>query len=601
MSLESVLLALTVLVPFLAAPAIALLRRHPNPREAVSLGAAMATFGLAASLLPAAFAGTPASLEVLRFAPGFAIAFRADPMGLLFATISSFLWILTTVYSIGYMRGLKEHAQTRYYFCFAAVIGATMGVALSASLFSLLVFYEVLTVSTYPLVIHRETPEAYAAGRKYLVYTLGGGGAIIAGLAIIYGLGGDVGFLAGGNPSLWSLPMGAMQAAATLLIAGFGVKSTLMPLHGWLPSAMVAPTPVSGLLHAVAVVKAGVFGILRTLFFLLGPGLAVSLGVQPVLLAVAAFTIIVASLFALIQDNLKLRLAYSTISQLSYVVVGAALLSPDGLVGSASHIAAHGFAKLTMFFVAGIIFVETGKTQVSELDGIGRRMPATMAAFAIAVAAMAGLPPLATFVSKGYITGAAWEADRLIIVLVLSSSALLNVAYFFPIVARAFSRGVPGARRERRMMLAPILVTASGTIFLGLWSGMPFGPFEVARSLPLAAFPGAGAPLFDLTSLEHVVEVALVLAAAVTTVAVVRRRQLARRPGAGPTAPERAFLAFCGVLAGGFAATYTRFVSGIAGLGSAARRAQTGDLNRNDVGIVLGLLIVLVWLLWGVA
>jgi multicomponent Na+:H+ antiporter subunit D len=240
----------------------------------------------------------------------------------------------------------------------------------------------------------------------------------------------------------------------------------------------------------VAVVKAGVFGLLRTLFFFIGPSLVVSLGVQPLILAVAALTILVGSLLALIQDNLKLRLAYSTISQLSYIVLGAALLTPSGLLGAAFHIAAHGFAKLTMFFVAGSILVQTGKTRISELDGIGKRMPGTMMAFALAALAMASLPPMAPFVSKWYLSVGAWEANQMALVLVLATSSVLNIAYFFPIVMRAFFAGKPGSVVEGPLtMYGPILATAAGALVLGLWTALPYGPFEIARVLARGALP----------------------------------------------------------------------------------------------------------------
>lgn len=477
-------LVFAVFLPFLAAPGVLALRGRPNPREAVSVATAMGTFAFAAALLPAAFAGSSPGVVLFTAAPNLALHLRADLAGLLFATVASFLWILTTIYSIGYMRALREHAQTRYYAFFCLVIGATMGVALSANLFSLLVFYEILTISTYPLVIHEESEEAYKAGRKYLVYTLGGGASILAGMAISYGLAGDVGFVAGGNPALSALPTRVAQVVAFLLIAGFGVKATLVPLHGWLPSAMIAPTPVSGLLHAVAVVKAGVFGLLRTVHFFFGAGLIAGIGAQSILIAFAVTTILVGSLLALVQDNFKLRLAYSTISQLSYIILGVALLTPAALLGAAFHIAAHGFAKLSMFFVAGNIYVSTGKTRISELDGIGRRMPATMIAFTIAAMAMASLPPLAPFVSKWYLSVGAGEADQAILILVLVTSSLLNVAYFFPIIIRAFFAGERAKREEpNRALTGPVLVTAAGTVVFGLWTALPYGPFEIARLL----------------------------------------------------------------------------------------------------------------------
>jgi len=395
---QAVLLA-TVLTPFAAAGAILALRKRPNAREAASLLAAVLTFALAATALPAYFAGAPVELGLAEMLPGLTLALRADGLGLLFATLASFLWILTTVYSVGYMRGLRAHAQTRYFASFALVIGATMGVALSSNLFSLFLFYEILTVATYPLVVHKETEEAFAAGRKYLVYTLSGGVAILAGMALLSALGGSVDFVAGGNPALRAVPTDLAKVAFLLLLGGFGVKATLVPLHGWLPSAMVAPTPVSGLLHAVAVVKAGVFGLLRTIFDLYGPDLMVSLDLQLLVIVAASATILVGSLLALVQDDLKLRLAYSTVSALSYIVLGAALLTPAAAVGATFQIAAHAFAKLTMFFVAGAIAVETGKTKISQLDGIGRRMPTTMVAFTIATLGMAALPPVGGFVA----------------------------------------------------------------------------------------------------------------------------------------------------------------------------------------------------------
>ncbi len=522
---DQVLLGLAVLLPFVVAADFGISHivrkgrpNYPSVRDGVSLLAAIVTFIFVVWNLPAAFAGASTSVQLLEIYPGFSISLRADFLGLLFATVSSFLWIITTVYSIGYMRGLHEHSQTRYFACFAAVIGAAIGVAMSANLFSLLVFYEVLTVATYPLVVHHETDEAYRAGRKYLVYTLGGGGAIIAAMAIVVGLETaatpaglpvniDLSFAAGGNAVLRGLLgahpefTGPLQAVAALLIAGFGVKSTLVPLHGWLPSAMVAPTPVSGLLHAVAVVKAGVFGELRTVLFFLGP-LMITLGVQPFLILFAAATILFGSLMALVQDNLKARLAYSTISQLSYIVLGAALLTPNAVIGAAFMIAAHAFAKLTMFFVAGAILVETGKTQISQLDGIGKRMPRTMAMFTLATLGMAALPPMSGFVAKWYLGIGAWEANQWPILIVLVASSVLNLAYFLPIVIRAFLRDEPGTeglekveRREARGTLSwPLTATGIGALILGLWTAIPYGPFDLARSIAFSvkgAFPAA--------------------------------------------------------------------------------------------------------------
>ena len=504
MDLAQAALIATVVTPFAGAAAVLALRKHPNPREAASLVAAVLTFLFAIAALPAAFGGTPVTLVLATMFGGLTLELTADGLGLLFASLASFLWILTTVYSVGYMRGLKEHAQTRYYAAFALVIGATMGVALSANLFSLFLFYEILTVATYPLVVHKETEEAFAAGRKYLVYTLSGGVAILAGLSLLYAVGGAdaLAFVGGGNPAIAGLPADLAKAAFLLLMGGFGVKAAMVPLHGWLPSAMIAPTPVSGLLHAVAVVKAGVFGLLRLLLFLFGPGLMVTLDVQWIVIAAAVVTILVGSLLALVQDDFKLRLAYSTVSQLSYIILGAAVVVPIGIggataegmaaavIGATFAIAAHAFGKLTMFFVAGAVAVETGKTKVSQLDGIGRKMPRTFVAFTLATLSMAGLPPMAGFVAKWYLSIGAWSAGDWWILFVLVLSSVLNLAYFLPIVIRAFFRPYEGAMGEARPTLGvPLLVTAAGALLLGLWTAMPFGPFEIARLIASEVVP----------------------------------------------------------------------------------------------------------------
>lgn len=599
MSYADVAALLAVFVPFLVIPAILTLRRQPNPREGASMVAALLTFGLVASLIPGVLGGRSSQVVLFTAWPGLELALRPDLLGLLFASVSSFLWILTTLYSVGYMRGLGEHAQTRYYAFFAAVIGATMGIALSANLFTLLIFYEILTVSTYPLVIHHEGEEDYRSGRKYLIYTLGGGGAVLAGLAIAFGATGDVAFVAGGNPALATASLEVGRAVAFLLVLGFGVKSTLVPLHGWLPSAMVAPTPVSGLLHAVAVVKAGVFGILRTLHFFVGPDLAAATGVQPFVVLLATTTILVGSLLALVQDNLKLRLAYSTISQLSYIVLGAALLTPAGLLGSGFHIATHGFAKLAMFFVAGAVLVQTGKTRVSELDGLGRRMPATFGAFALATLAMAALPPMGPFVSKFYLTAGASEADLLLPVVVLLTSSVLNMLYFFPIVTRAFF-GAGEARRQEAgtPILVPILATAVGALVLGSWLGLPGGPFALGRGLVQDVFAHE-APAFAPFAADHLLETLLILVAALVVAPVAVAEFRRERRLVYPSLPARGVLAFCRGLQAAFGWVYAAVLAAIVAAGRASRRLQTGDLNWNSVGLAIGLLLVVLWLLWG--
>jgi multicomponent Na+:H+ antiporter subunit D len=481
-------------IPFVATLFIILLNRRPDAREATSLIAAIITFLLCILALPSAFAARPATTPELSVLPGLSLHLTADALGLLFACVASCLWIITTIYSIGYMRGRGEHAQTRYYACFAITIGAVMGVALSANLFSLFVFYEILAIAAYPLVVHTETPEALAAGRKYLVYTQAGGISILAGMMTLLGMGCPLDFVAGGNPGISLLTPDFARIGFLLLMGGFGVKAALIPLHGWLPSAMVAPTPVSGLLHAVAVVNTGVFGLMRLIWFVYGPQKMIELGLRDVVIAVAVITILAGALLALRQDDFKLRLAYSTVSQLSYMVLGTALLLPAGMspvsdtwrtaavIGATYAFTAHAFGKLTMFFVAGAVAVETGITRISQLDGIGRKMPYEFAAFTLATLSMAGLPPMAGFIAKWYLSvgiGAGFTGEWWML-LVLVAASVLNLAYFLPVIMRAF---FPSCERElpavRWTLRVPVIVTAAGTLLLGLWTAYPFSPFAL--------------------------------------------------------------------------------------------------------------------------
>jgi len=427
-----------VLVSAVAILLIVASHRRPNVREAWSVLAALAKFGVIASMLPGVLAGAEYRWSMGEFVFGIEFALRADALGILFALLASFLWIFTAFYAAGYMRGLDEHAQTRFFAAFAASLSTAVGIAFAENLLTIFVFYELLSVATYPLVAHNEDDEARAAGRKYLAYTFFGGGVLVlAGTALVFVLtgtttfGGTAAALATADPTL-------ARAAFALLAAGFGVKAALMPLHSWLPDAMVAPTPVSGLLHAVAVVKSGVFGIARLVLDVFGPGLVGDLGVGLPLAAVAAFTLTVASVIALRQDRLKRRLAYSTISQLSYIVLGLAVLGPTAIRGGLLHIPAHAFAKLTLFFCAGIIHVETHTDYISEMDGIGKRMPLTMTAFAVAAASMAGVPLVAGFVSKWFILVGAVGTGQSVFAVVLLVSGVLNIAYFWPIVYGAF-------------------------------------------------------------------------------------------------------------------------------------------------------------------
>jgi formate hydrogenlyase subunit 3/multisubunit Na+/H+ antiporter MnhD subunit len=428
---------LAVFCPLTAAPAILLLRRWPNLREGATLTAAVIQFGLIISMAPAVAAGNVIVFRIIDIGVGIEVGYRVDAFGLLFAITSSFLWILVSLYSIGYMRALDEHAQTRYYFMFALAIFSAVSIAMSENLVTFYIFYEALTVSTYWLVAHHEDEEAFAATRKYLAYLLLSGWFLFSAVVMTYALAGTTQFTDNGILSTVSTSRGTLTILFALFALG-SMKAAWMPFHAWLPSAMVAPTPVSSLLHAVAVVKAGVFGFVRIVCHVFGVDLMGELGLGVWLGAVASATMIVGSFFAIGEDNLKRRLAYSTVSQLSYILFGVALLSPFGVKGAMIHIPFHGFMKITLFLCAGAIMVVTGKKQISQLAGVGRQMPVTLLAFTVGAVGMCGAPPVAGFISKWFLCLGTVEAGLLIFLLVILISSLLDVIYFFPIVKTAF-------------------------------------------------------------------------------------------------------------------------------------------------------------------
>jgi NADH-quinone oxidoreductase subunit L/multicomponent Na+:H+ antiporter subunit D len=438
--LAAVLVTAAATVPILAS------RGRPDLREGWTLLAAVANLAIVGSMVPGVLDGTVYESTVGTLVPGVEFTLQADLLGVLFGLVASLLWLVTSFYSIGYMRGLDETDQTRYFAAFAGSVASAVGIAFAGNLLVLFVFYELLTVATYPLVSHDETDEARAAGRKYLTYTFGGGVAVLAGAVMVYWLTGTTAFTPGGIAGLSGVDLTLARVAFGLLITGFGVKAALMPLHSWLPDAMVAPTPVSGLLHAVAVVKSGIFGIARVVLDVFGPETVAEIGMGIPLAALAAFTLTVASVIALRQDNLKRRLAFSTVSQLSYIVLGLAVgaaaapsqASAYALVGGLLHIPAHAFMKLTLFFCAGAIHVETHTDDISDMAGIGKRMPLTMTAFGIAAAGMAGIPVIAGFVSKYFLLIGTVSAGYLVFTGALLLSGILNIAYFWPVVYTAF-------------------------------------------------------------------------------------------------------------------------------------------------------------------
>ncbi|MDH3288458.1 MAG: proton-conducting transporter membrane subunit [Betaproteobacteria bacterium] len=466
---DTILTALAV--PLIGAVLIAAAHRAPNVRETITLVTATALFLLVASLLPeVAAAGRPA-VTLFEVMPGLALKFEVEPLGMLFALVASVLWIVTSVYSIGYMRGNEEENQTRYYVCFAGALASAIGIAFAGNLFTLFLFYEALTLITYPLVAHHGTAEAMHGGRVYLGVLLTT--SIVFLLTVIiwtWSVAGTLDFVPGGilEGKVEGPVVGIMLA---LYMFGIG-KAALMPFHRWLPAAMVAPAPVSALLHAVAVVKAGVFSVMKVAVYVFGVDLLSSETSTDWLAYVAAFTILAASIVALRQDNLKRRLAYSTVSQLSYVVLGAALANAAGVIGGTLQIAMHACAKITLFFCAGAIYTAIHKNDVSELDGMGKVMPFTFAAYTVAALSVIGLPPLGGAWSKFFLINGAVDAGTLLMVAVLIASSLLNVAYLLTPALRAFflpakDTHYAGKVHEAPLAcVAPLCATAAGCVLL---------------------------------------------------------------------------------------------------------------------------------------
>jgi len=482
---------LAILVSMAAIPAILLSSQRPNLRESFTLLAGVAKFALVLSLLPGALRGETATVSILELAPGVSLTLAADPFGVIFALVASGLWIVTSIYSIGYMRSNGEKKQTRYFACFALSLSATLGVAFAGNLLTFLLFYELLTLATYPLVVHKESPEAVRAGRMYLAYALSAGLVFMVAAAWVWLRTGSMDFSAGGALAEGGFSAGELKVLFIFFMAAVGVKAGVMPLHSWLPAAMVAPTPVSALLHAVAVVKSGVFGVLRIAGFVFGPETMQAHGLDILLAVFAGSTVLLASLVAMRQDNLKRRLAYSTVGHLSYIVLGAALVTPAALQGAILHLTTHAVMKITLFFCAGAIYVHTHRTQVSQLDGLGRRMPWTFGAFAVCALGLTGIPPVNGFVSKWWLCLGTLESGQLLALGVFIVSGLLNAGYLLPVVLRAFlfepkpTSAVEEPQHEPQgeasvWMVAPLCFTAALAVVFGVFPDFPLPFFTLA-------------------------------------------------------------------------------------------------------------------------
>lgn len=477
-------------------------------RTIINLGAAGAKVLIVAALVPVVLGGARPEWRT-SLVPGLDFVLRVEPLSLLFAALSSLLWLLTTIYAIGYLE--QRPHRSRFFGFFSLCVTATVGISFSGNLITFLLFFEMLTLVTYPLVVHNGTPAAARSGRLYMKYTIGGGLSLLTGIVWLTAVAGDVDFTAGGAESVARLAAespGTATAIFVLLVAGLGVKAALFPLHGWLPRAMVAPAPVSALLHAVAVVKAGVFGLIRVIDDVYGVRLADELGVLTPLLFLAAFTVIYGSLRALFQTDLKKRLAYSTVSQVSYITMGIALVSATGTAGGLTHLVHQGLMKITLFFCAGLFAEVVAVKTVSGMAGLGKRMPWTCAAFTVGAFGMIGIPPVAGFVSKWQLGLGALESEHQWVLWILITSAILNSAYFLPLVYSMWFRrgaddgsdgdggdgnddeGPARARPEAPLaLLLPTVATALISILVGIVATAPYAPMAVATFIAEGVFP----------------------------------------------------------------------------------------------------------------
>lgn len=507
----SLLPPLAVAIPVCTGLLILLVgKRSEQLRNRLSIAAVAATNVIALSMLPGVLKGSIFKAHLMQITPrihqtpSIWLHMRVDPVGLLFALTAATLWLLATVYSLGYMR--DEHARTRYFAFLLLCLGWTLGVAFAGNLLTLFIFYELFSISTYPLIIHEQTLEAVQAARKYIVYILIGGSFILFSIVYTFSLANSQTLMKTGI-----FPAGIDFRILSILFAtfiiGFGVKAAIMPLHGWVPDAHpAAPAPASALLSGV-MVAAGAFGIIRVIYNVFGTQLLKQLGVGVLLAYFVCATIIISSLIALDQDNLKRRLAYSTIGQISYIVMGTALLTDVGAQGALIHIANHAFMKGTLFLCAGVIIKQLGKRNISEMKGIASRLPVTMTAFSIAALGMIGVPPLAGFISKWYLGIGALDAGEPLMVVVLLTSSLIGAAYFLPIIYTAFfqeseeklkvtakrahqklrpvalSEDSPFSLKEAPLsMLLPIIIGALYTVIFGVFAATGGLPLSLAKA-----------------------------------------------------------------------------------------------------------------------
>jgi len=490
---DEALILCALIGPFVAA-SLSLL----GPRrlaEAWQYGAALVSLLACVVLASTVLDGGQPSLKLVSLMPGLDLALRIDALGITFATLASTLWLAAALYSSGYVRAENMEHRPRYFACFAASIGAALGVAFSANLLTFLLFYELLTLMTYPLVAHKQSPKAIAAGRRYLCFALSAGMVLLVAIAWTWHTAGTLDF-AGGGILAGRVTVAEAAVLFCLFMTGCGVKAAIMPLHSWLPAAMVAPSPVSALLHAVAVVKAGVFGCIRIIGFVVGPELLADMSAAAVVTALCGVTIIVGSLLALRQDQLKRRLAYSTIVQLSFIVLGAMLMTPLAMTGSVLHLVNHGLSKITLFLCAGAIIATNHVERISQMKGLAHRMPWTFGAFTVASLGLIGVPALCGFVSKFYLIRGAWQSGELVYMVILLLASVFTAAYLLPVLYTAYFENPDDEHaahgvEARRSMVVPLLATATFVFVFGVVPAVINVQFDLAASVARVVFGDA--------------------------------------------------------------------------------------------------------------
>ena len=436
MSVETAL-KIGIFAPLITALLVPFLAVRVNFRDAAGPIGGVISFIAALHVAHDVLQGGVPEWTILTIADGLSLSFKVTPLGAIFGMVASGLWILAALYTTGYMRGNHETHQTRFAICYAIAVHAAIAIAWSGNLMVLFIFYEILTFSTYPLVTHKESQEAIRAGRLYMAILVGTSVVLLLPAIIwVWISAGTLDFTPGG---ILAGKVSADAAPYLLALFAFGIgKAALMPIHRWLPAAMVAPTPVSALLHAVAVVKAGVFTILMVVVYIFGIEFISQTEASHWLAWLAAFTILASSVVAITKDDLKARLAYSTVSQLSYIVLGAALASAAAIEGAALHIVMHASAKITLFFCAGAIYVNAHIKNISELDGLGPKLPWVFGAFFLGALSIIGIPPLGGSWSKFMLMAGSVDAGMPIMLAVLAVSSLMNVYYLLEPVARGF-------------------------------------------------------------------------------------------------------------------------------------------------------------------